>query len=156
VNQVEPSELTSTRVDTVLVNIAPDVIALEPLPLLTRKNEFPKITVSIPYGFAGLLMIGALNCNVSEPPAPIDTIWLVENGGAKGVMPAPEAGAPKAALEFVKFGLKPLPGLYAITPLANCAQATNGTRNKPANTGNNSFFILIFQFVSAKEFSRRF
>jgi len=48
---------------------------------------------------------------VSDPSAPIDTIWLVENGGANGVMPLPDAGAPSAALEFVKFGLNPLPGL---------------------------------------------
>jgi hypothetical protein len=48
VNQVAPSVLTSTRVDTVLVKIAPEVIALEPLPLVTTKNEFPKIIISIP------------------------------------------------------------------------------------------------------------
>src|SRR5947209_2333255 len=101
VNQVEPSALASTRVDNVLVKIAPEVIALEPLPLVTTKNELPKIIRSMPKGFAGLLMIGVLNCRVSEPPAPIETSWLVENGGAKGVMPVPEAGAPSAALEFV-------------------------------------------------------
>lgn len=111
VNHVEPSALTSTRVETVLVKIAPDVTALEPLPPVTTKNEFPKIIMSIPNGSAGLLTIGVLNCNVSDPPAPMETIWLVENGGAKGVMPLPEAGAPSAALEFVKFGLKPVPGL---------------------------------------------
>jgi hypothetical protein len=121
VNQVDPSALASTRVETVLVNIAPDVSALEPLPLVTTKNELPKIIISIPYGFTGLLMIGVLNRNVSDPPAPIDTIWVVENGGANGVIPLPDAGAPNAALEFVKFGLKPLPGLYETTPLANCA-----------------------------------
>ena len=93
-----------------------------------------------------MFRIGVLNCNVSDPPAPIDTIWLAENGGANGVMPLPDAGAPSAAFEFVKFGLNPLPGLYEITPLANCACAINGTNDKPtrADTDNN-FFILIFQ-----------
>ena len=96
-------------------------------------------------------MIGLLNCNVSDPPAPTDTIWLVENGGANGVIPLPEAGAPSAALEFVKFGLNPLPGLYAITPLANCASAINGTNDKPATTNtDNSSFILIFQLCPQK------
>ena len=120
-NQVDPSALTSTRVETVLVKIAPDVIALEPLPLVTTKNEFPKIIMSMPKEFAELFRIGVLNCNVSDPPVPIDTSWLVENGGANGVMPLPDAGAPSAALELVKFGLNPLPGLYEMTPLANCA-----------------------------------
>jgi hypothetical protein len=151
VNHVEPSALASTRVDTVLVKIAPEVTALEPLPLVTTKNEFPKIIRSIPKGLAGLLMIGELNCNVSEPPAPMDRIWLFENGGAKGVMPVPEAGALRAALEFVKFGLKPLPGLYETTPLANCARVINGTINKPAKAGTNScFFIFGLSILSAE------
>ena len=91
-------------------------------------------------------MIGVLNCKVSDPPAPMDTIWPVENGGANGVMPLPDAGAPSAALEFVKFGLNPLPGLYETIPLANCARAISGTRNKPANAAaDDNLFILIFQ-----------
>jgi len=74
VNQVRASSLTSTRVDTELVKMAPDVRALEPLPFVTTKKEFPNMSKSIPNGFAGLFTIGVLSCKVSEPPAPMDTI----------------------------------------------------------------------------------
>jgi hypothetical protein len=62
------------------------------------------------------------------------------------VIPLPNAGAPSAAVEFVKFGLNPVPGLYAIIPLANCACEFNRIKDKPAiDNTDNSFFILIFQ-----------
>ena len=63
--------------------------------------------------------MGAPSWSVSQPPAPIETSWLVEKGGAKGVMPEPEAGAPNAALAFVKFGENPAPRSYEITEVAN-------------------------------------
>src|SRR5581483_8522587 len=47
-----------------------------------------------PNGADGSFKIGVLSCRVISPPAPIETIWLVEKGGANGVTEAPDAGAP--------------------------------------------------------------
>ncbi len=58
-------------------------------------------------------------CSVRNPPAPIETIWLVRNGGLNGA--AVPVGAPKALSAFVKPLAKPLPGLYDITASANPA-----------------------------------
>jgi hypothetical protein len=109
VNQVEASRLTSTRVDSELVNNAPEVMALAPLPFVTTKKEFPKMRKSMPNGWPASLAMGLENWSVNEPPAPMETSWLVENGGAKGVTLLPAPGAPSAALALVKFAAKPVP-----------------------------------------------
>ena len=75
------------------------------------KKEFPNTMKSIPKGLDGLLTTGVPSWSVIEPFVPMDTTWLLEEGGANGVTAAPEAGAPSAAGALVKPAANPVPGL---------------------------------------------
>src|SRR5581483_8623486 len=106
VYQVEPSGLTCTSVEAALLK-SPLTVP----PLLLVKNSFANRMKFTPNGADGSFKIGVLSCRVISPPAPIETIWLVEKGGANGVTEAPGAGAPSATLPLVKAVAKPVPVL---------------------------------------------
>src|SRR5438128_4138725 len=102
--------------------------------------------------------MGVPSCNVKYPPAPIDTIWLGENGGANGVTELLLVGVPSAAFAFVKLDAKPVPRSYAITVVANWAEPIRGRTNTPASASANTFLfmVLIFQFVRRLNLGGRF
>src|SRR5262249_52014977 len=114
------------------------------LPFVITKNEFPNNKKSTPNGWLGSSLMGVPSCNVNEPPAPIDTIWLAEKGGAKGVTAPPLVGAPSAAFAFVKLDAKPVPWSYAITEAPNCPRLIRATPNTPAaaSASTNTFLFI--------------